>query len=255
LSSESPSISETEKSDTHTEDDEPVRKKSKHVKLDFSNLTHPIVIRKKKKLSSSVQKTNAFLANWAHNPKKVKRRWLESPYLPEFPESELYNIIRGCVVNFDVVFSRWYSDDVEPDCKERLGGGKIKVTHARELSKSVRSSQDWTVAYSCFAQAMHFAFPHRYDEIEDYGKFIHQKFARSEARFHPRILAFDHAIRKRVSQRRDIELTDYHLFADLYEAHCSSIGTQGTAESSSANAKRQRGTRTYKYFRIWNVAA
>ncbi|OAX40859.1 hypothetical protein K503DRAFT_768220, partial [Rhizopogon vinicolor AM-OR11-026] len=41
-----------------------------------------------KKLSPSLRKTNALLANWATNPKRVKRKGLESPYLPEFLESE-----------------------------------------------------------------------------------------------------------------------------------------------------------------------
>jgi hypothetical protein len=233
----SSSESEAEEPDTDSEDDERASKKPKHFKLDFSNLTHPAVIRRKKKLSSSLQKTNALLKNWAHNPKKVKRKWLVSPFLPEFPESELYNIIRGRVVNFDVVFSGFYSDSVEQDdCEEKLGKVKIKVMHASEPAKSVRSSQDWSVAFSCFEHAMCFAFPHRRDKIADYGKSIHQKFARSEVRFHPRILAFDRAVRKRVSRRNDLELSDFNQFADLFQAHCSSIGNQSGAQDSNASS-------------------
>ncbi|OJA11879.1 hypothetical protein AZE42_12661 [Rhizopogon vesiculosus] len=47
---------------------------------------------------------------------------------------------------------------------------------------------------------MRFTFPHRRDEIEDYYKFIHQKFVRSEVRSHVRILAFDRAVRNTVPQ-------------------------------------------------------
>jgi len=98
--------------------------------------------------------------NWAHDPKRVKQKWLESTFIPEFPESELYNIIRERVVNFDVVFLGWYSDEPEHEHEEKLGKFKFKVGGESEPAKSVRSSQDWNVAYSLFSRAMRFAFPH-----------------------------------------------------------------------------------------------
>ncbi|KAG1849097.1 hypothetical protein C8R48DRAFT_565064, partial [Suillus tomentosus] len=112
---------------------------------------------------------------------------------PEFPESELYNIIHGRVVNFD----------------EKLGQVKIKIGGEAEPAKSVRSSQDWSVAYSLFARTMCFAFPHRIDEIDDYGNIIHQKFAQNISKYHSRVIAFDKAVRKRVSRRRDLLLSDF----------------------------------------------
>jgi hypothetical protein len=90
-----------------------------------------------KKLPASLQKTNSILANWAHDPKRVKCKWLKSSVVPEFPESELYNIIQGRVVNFDIVFTGWYSDEPEHEYKEQLGKLKIKIRGELEPAKSV----------------------------------------------------------------------------------------------------------------------
>ncbi|KAG1723383.1 hypothetical protein EDD22DRAFT_790129 [Suillus occidentalis] len=226
-----------------------MRKKQRGFKLDLSNLTNPSVVRRTKKLSPSLRKTNSILANWAHDPKRVKRKWLESAFLPEFPESELYNIIRGRVVNFDVVFSGWYSDEPEEDFEEKLGKLKIKIKGEAEPSKSVRSSQDWNVAYSLFARAMRFAFPHRLDELDDYGNFIHQKFAQNVSKYHSRVIAFDKAVRKRVSRRRDLRLSDFDQFSDLYEGHFSLSGRCVNEEGSSGSSKRRRGV---DHCKRWN---
>lgn len=247
--SEEDSKSEVVESDSASEVDEPSRKKQRSFKLDLSNLTNASVIGRSKKLAPSLRKTNSILANWAHDPKRVKRKWLESAFIPEFPESELYNIIRGRVVNFDVVFSGWYSDEPEQDYEQKLGKLKIKVGGEAEPAKSVRSSQDWSVAYSLFARAMRFAFPHRIDEIDDYGNFIHQKFAQNVSKYHSRVIAFDKAVRKRVSRRRDLQLSDFDQFSDLYEGHFSLSGRCVNDEGSSTGSKRRRGLECCKR---WN---
>ncbi|KAG2112217.1 uncharacterized protein F5147DRAFT_650871 [Suillus discolor] len=107
----------------------------------------------------------------------------------------------------------------EQDYEEKLGKLKIKVGGEAEPAKSVQSSQDWSVAYSLFARAMHFAFPHRIDEIDNYGNFIHQKFAQNISKYHSHVIAFNKAVRKRVSRRRDLQLSDFDQFSDLYEGH------------------------------------
>jgi hypothetical protein len=71
---------------------------------------------------------------------------------------------------------------------------------------------------------MRFAFPHRLDELDDYGNYIHQKFAQNVTKYHSHIIAFDKAVRKCVSWRRDLQLTDFDHFSDLYEGHFSLSG-------------------------------
>jgi hypothetical protein len=245
VESEETSDSEAEKPYPDSEDDPSTKGERHGFKLYLANLSHPSVVRRKKKLPSELRKTNAILANWAHDPRRVKRKWLESPFLPEFPESELYNIIRGRVVNFDVVFSGWYSDKPEDDLEQTLGKFKIKVTGEGEPSKTVKTSQDWGVAFSLFEAAMLFAFPHRKDELNDYRTYIHQKFARNASKFHSRIIAFDRAIRKRVSRRRDLQLSDIGAFADLCDDYFSSSGravNDETGTSGGAGVKRRRAT-------------
>jgi hypothetical protein len=135
--SEEESEREDFKSNSASEDDKPLHKKQQKFKLDLWNLSDPSIIRRLKKLPLSLRKTNSILVNWAHDPKHVKRKWLESASIPKFPDSEFYNIIRGRVVNFDVVFSGWYSDEPEHDHEEKLRKLKFKVRGESELSKSV----------------------------------------------------------------------------------------------------------------------
>jgi hypothetical protein len=248
------SDSEAEEPNTDSEDDVSAGGKRDGFKLYLANLSHPSVVRRKKKLPSELRKTNAILANWAHDPRRIKRKWLESPFLLEFPESELYNIIQGRVVNFDVVFSGWYSDKPEDDFEQTLGKFKIKVAGEAEPSKTVKSSQDWGVAFSLFEAAMLFAFPHRKDELNDYRTYIHQKFARNSSKFHSRIIAFDRAIRKRVSRRRDLQLSDIGAFADLCDDYFSGSGravNEETASSGGAGLKRRRAASS-EYCKRWN---
>jgi hypothetical protein len=87
------SDSEAEEPNTDSEDDVSAGGEGDGFKLYLANLLHLSIIRRKKKLPSELRKTNTILVNWAHDPHRVKCKWLESPFLPEFPESELYNII------------------------------------------------------------------------------------------------------------------------------------------------------------------
>jgi len=138
--SEEDSEQEDFESNSASEDDKPLHKKQRKFKLDLLNLSDPSIVRRSKKLPLSLRKTNSILMNWAHDPKHVKRKWLESASIPEFPESEFYNIIQGRVVNFDVVFSGWYSDEPEHDHEEKLGEGTKSDCGARNQSLDVRST-------------------------------------------------------------------------------------------------------------------
>ncbi|KAG1861379.1 hypothetical protein C8R48DRAFT_774130 [Suillus tomentosus] len=225
---------EVVESNSASEVDKLSRKKQQRFKLDLSNLTNPSVIRRLKKLPPSLQKTNSILANWVHDPKQVKCKWLESAFIPEFPESELYNIIHRRVVNFNVVFSGWYSDESEQDYEEKLGKLKIKVGGGAEPAKSVHSSQDWSVTYSLFARAMRFAFPHRIDEVDDYRNFIHQKFAQNVSKYHYHVIAFNKAVRKQtcmkvMSHSPDVASMRKGAPQDLSDREDWSVARDGTS--------------------------
>ncbi|KIK82336.1 hypothetical protein PAXRUDRAFT_90058, partial [Paxillus rubicundulus Ve08.2h10] len=146
------------------------------------------------------------LANWATDPKEVKRRFVNNPACPEFPDSEWNNIILGKSVNLDV-------GDLEILC------GIYSAP-----SKNVLTGQDWHVAWVRTARAYRFAFPHRASELERYGEYITQKFAHHEQRFHGRVIEFDKSVRKRVSSSRQYEFTDPHT--DLFESHFLPSGKQ-----------------------------
>ncbi|KAG1796188.1 uncharacterized protein BJ212DRAFT_1290674, partial [Suillus subaureus] len=84
-----------------------------------------------------------------------------------------------------------------------------------------------------------FAFPHQLDELEDYGNFIHQKFAQNISKYHSCVIAFDKAVRKCISRRRDLQLSDFDQFVDLYEGHFSLSGCCVNDEGSSSGSKCQ----------------
>jgi hypothetical protein len=68
IKSEKTSDSEAEEPYPDSEDDLSLRGEQHRFKLYLANLSHPSIIRQKKKLPSKLQKTNAILANWPHDP-------------------------------------------------------------------------------------------------------------------------------------------------------------------------------------------
>ncbi|KAJ7474556.1 hypothetical protein B0H11DRAFT_1918266 [Mycena galericulata] len=88
-----------------------------------------------------------------------------------------------------------------------------------------------------------FVFPHRARELGTFREYIVGLFAATSSLFHDRIIAFDKAARKRVSQRRDLELTDFNQFLDIKTAVIDSIGVgvvDAHREPSSGPARKQK---------------
>jgi len=214
-------------------------KKQRRFKLDLSNLSDPSVIRRSKKLPVSLRKTNSILTNWAHNPKRVKRKWLESAFIPEFPESEL---------STSTLFSQ-DGTQMNQNMSMKKSWGSSSSGSEENLNQQNLCAVPKTGTLHTPSWAMRFAFPHRLDELDDYGNYIHQKFAQNISKYHSRIIAFDKAVRKRVSRRRDLQLTDFDQFADLYEGHFSLSGCCTNDDANPSSSKRQKGV---DYCKRWN---
>jgi hypothetical protein len=194
---------------------------------------------KRTTLSASLSKTLDLIRLFSIDPKLTKRSIVNSPDCPEFPDAEWNNVIAGRAINLDSVLTGQFSTSNNDVKTSKVGD--IEFTYgAVEPTKKVCNGGDWTIAWNRAGRATAFAFPHRFDELSSYGEYITSLFAATNPIFHPRIIEFDKAIRRRVGSVRNAELWDHERFADLKIAHIDSIGVAVKAESSRKDSIRER---------------
>jgi hypothetical protein len=87
---------------------------------------------------------------------KTIKQWIQTSRTAPlgFPSSEWDNIIRGQAVNLDAVLSSLHHISAP---KENLG--------------------EWTSTWNATIKAIKFAFPHREQELRDYGEYIEGHFS------------------------------------------------------------------------------
>ncbi|KAF7340206.1 hypothetical protein MVEN_01939200 [Mycena venus] len=194
-------------------------------------------------LSPSLTKTLDILKVLLEDPKRAKRSLLTSARCPELPESEWTNLVSGRTINLDAVLSGLFSTTTDDERSEILGGGLELRFGTIAPTKTVSDAGTWTIAYDRARTATLYVFPHRAKELDDYRDFIIGMFAATHSSFHGRVIEFDKAARKRVSQRRDMELTDFHKFMDIKTALMDSTGVavvSSQREPSSGPARKPK---------------
>ncbi|KAJ7821242.1 hypothetical protein B0H13DRAFT_1558666, partial [Mycena leptocephala] len=116
------------------------------------------------------------------------------------------------------VLSAMFSTTADNKRTEVLGGGLELRFGAIAPTKIVSDSGTWTIPFDRMRTATLFLFPHRARELAGYRDHIIGLFTATHATFHGRIIELDKAIRKRVVQRRELELTEFHKFLDIKTA-------------------------------------
>src|ERR1700678_1017796 len=234
--SPSPSLSV---SDGRRSDEQPV---SKRIKIDESAYAW-VKNRQDKRsvLRDTLAKTLKLIEIYTIDPKSTKRSLVNEPDCPEFPDSEWKNIISGRSVNLDAVLSGQLST-TQDDPKVRKFSDLEISFGAVEPTKVVKNGGDWTIAWNKTVRATTFAFPHRIHELSSYGEYIVNLFSVTHPSVHSRVVAFDKAVRKRVGNVRNLELTDFEKFADLKIAHMDSIGVS-VVSGTSKDKGDQKGKR------------
>jgi len=235
-------------------DEEPITKKSKVDESAFAwaaSETETGI-----KLSNNLVQTLKLLGVYTMDPKTTIRSLTNSPSCPEFPESEWKNIIGGKAVNLDAVLSGQLSTTNDELKVEKFGDLELSFGTV-EPTKVVKNGGEWSIAWNRTVRATAFAFPHRLQELTGYGEYIISLFAVTHPNFHARVLSFDKAVRKRVGSVRNIELSDYHKFADLKIAHVDSVGVSASAEGSTSGdqprkQKRGKGWKKSEPCNKWN---
>jgi len=188
-------------------------------------------------LSSELRQTQLALANFARDPKLAKSSLLNASYLPQFPDGEWTNILSGRFVDLDHVLSGIYAVGPDERRKEKLGALEITVGSCAP-AKTVRSHSDWTITWESYLDAAVFVFPNRQIELNGYGKFVRQLFTSFPSDKHLRVIHYDKAVRLRVSQRRDVLLSEHAQFTDL-----SLLWLQNGGGSSAPATGEGRGHR------------
>ncbi|PPQ75847.1 hypothetical protein CVT26_001223 [Gymnopilus dilepis] len=108
-------------------------------------------------LSPELRKTIAALEHFARDPKLAKASLLNSPRCPQSPDSEWTNLIAGCVIDFDHVFSGVYSIAADSRSRERFATLDV-VTGTSAPARHVKSHSDFVMAWENRISLSHHPF-------------------------------------------------------------------------------------------------
>ena len=148
------------------------------------------------------EESRRILALYARDFKAIKQ-WIQNSRTAPlgFPSSEWDNIVRGQAVNLDAVLSSLHHISAPKENVGCVGSTEISLGRS-EPSKKVQTSGEWTSAWNATIKAIKFAFPHREQELREYGEYIEGHFSAKIASSHRKIILYDAAIRNEVSAKR-----------------------------------------------------
>jgi hypothetical protein len=195
-------------------------------------------------LSPSLQKTQSLLANFARDVKRAKASLLNCgrPY-PQFPDSEWGSLLSGKSVDFDHVLSSMYSVSHDNRESQPLGKELEIIGGTSKPARAVRTHGEWIMAFNAYVDAALFIFAHRERELRGYGNHIMRYFASMPTELHDRIINYDKAVRIRVAQRRDLELTEFEQLSDLQLQWVNNPAKQAGTTPSTSKSGRKPGQR------------
>lgn len=185
--------------------------------------------------------TRDTLSHFAVDYSAVKHWILSAQSTPRgFPSTEWDHIIRGKPVDLDVVLSSLHHVYPVKETTGRLGSTEISLGRT-EPSRRVRTCGEWTSAWNATTKAYIFAFPHREDELRQYGDHIDREFASKVVSAHKQIILYDAAVRDEVAGGSSILLTDRTSFSYIYSAIVlpNGIEAEHGQTQSKSNSKNQ----------------
>ena len=177
-------------------------------------------------LDGSLGKTLKLLKIFARDLKFTKSSVINSSRAPPFPHSEWTNIIAGTMVDLDHVISGSFAVTNDNREIESVSGMELKFGVAKPI-KQVKTSGDWFIAWGIYSRAAAYVFPHRKEELDEYGTRTLSLFAATASLSHSSIINLDKGIRARVGECRNLLLTDQSAFEDLKLYWLNPIGAGG----------------------------
>jgi hypothetical protein len=167
---------------------------------------------------ASLQKTHILLENFSRDVKRAQSSLLNcNKSIPQFPQTEWFNLLSGNSIDLDHVFSNICTiSHITSNLNVIELGKNVELPYESSApAKTIKTHEDWVIAWNCTVDATLFAFKHRKQELQTYGKHIQRYFASLSPQFHSRVISYDRAVRIRAAQRRDIELSYFSEFTDL----------------------------------------
>ena len=156
------------------------------------------------------------------------------------PSSQWERILKGDAVDLNQIFASLHH--VVPD-EERTGRlGEAEITFGvTEAKKRVATAAEWSTAWKRASKAIGFAFPHRREELSDYGDYIESEFAAKLPSTHHKLILYDVALRNEVAAGQHTLLTDLNKFSRLYSAIILPDGVEGdTGKSAGKGSGKPR---------------
>jgi hypothetical protein len=188
----------------------------------------------------SCNKTRNTLDVFQRDPVTVKR-WIRcaSTAPAGFANSEWDSLIKGETVDLHTVFSSLHHVRSIDESIGRIGATEIQFGKPKPAVK-VETSGQWTAAFNLVIKATSFLFPHRDEELRQYGDYMEELFSAKSTAVHPRLFKYDEAVRYKVGQGQSILLTDRTAFTRYYEAIVApdGVGIEGEDEGGKAGPRK-----------------
>ena len=156
--------------------------------------------------------------------------------LPEsLPQSssQWERILKGDSVDLNQIFSALHLVVIDEERTGCLGSAEISFG-VPEPKKRISTAAEWSSAWRKASKAIAFAFPHRREELLEYGDYIEPEFAAKIISSHPKLLLYDIALRNKVAAGQNILLTDHHRLSRLYSAIVMPDGVESFSDRSNS---------------------
>ncbi|KAF8798416.1 hypothetical protein BYT27DRAFT_7123504, partial [Phlegmacium glaucopus] len=180
----------------------------------------------------SSQETRRLLRTYNNDIARAKFFAKIAPNSPTgIPSTQWERIFRGDSVDLNQIFTSLHHVSIDEERKGHMGDAEISFG-VPEAKRHVRTASEWSSAWRRAAKAIAFAFPHRKDELLDYGDYIEEEFAAKLPSSHHRIILYDIALRNEVGAGQHVLLTETHQFTRLYSAIVMPDGIENHSLSS-----------------------
>ena len=181
----------------------------------------------------SCEETCRLLRAYNQDISKAKFYVKIAPNSPTgIPSSQWERVLKGEAVDLNQVFASLHHVIPDEERTGRLGDTEISFGVA-EPRKRITTAAEWSTAWRRASKAIGFAFPHRRDELLEYGDYIESEFAAKVSSSHHKLLLYDVALCNEVGAGQHALLTDHSRFSRLYSAIVMPDGIEGHSEKTS----------------------
>ena len=147
------------------------------------------------------------------------------------PSSQWERILKGDAVDLNQIFASLHYIVPDEERTGRLGDTEISFG-VSEPKKRISTASEWSATWRKASKAIAFAFPHRREELLEYGDYIEAEFAAKVVSSHHKILLYDTALRNEVAAGQHVLLTDHYRFSRLYSAIVMPDGVESSSDKA-----------------------